>query len=324
MPNYNIRRGMTLYGADNRSLGTVDDVNDTYFTVGGQQYPLNGGYRVENDYVYLNGDQNYAANNQNYAANNQNELRVPVMEEQLNVEKRQAQLGEVQIHKTVEQEQVNVPVELRREEVHVEQRDINRPIQAGEVDTAFQEGTIRVPVRGEEAIVNKQAVVTGEVAVNKNVTAEQQTVADTVRRERVDVDDSSVRQSAGVVQNEGYQTNNYATNANDYAANSANYAAPAASSDYATTTDTNYASTGAAEYGANAAGGNYASNLREGQDVVGNDGEFIGRVKELRDNEFRVDRTAKPDINVTYSTIQSVNADQVVLNGPGNDFNNFI
>ena len=124
MPEYKIRRGMTVYGADNRSLGTVDDVTDTYFTVRGQQYPLNSGYRVENNYVYLTGGRNYAGNNQN-------EMRVPVREEQLNVDKRQAQLGEVQVHKTVDQEKVNVPVELRREEVNVEQRDVNDLVGAG-------------------------------------------------------------------------------------------------------------------------------------------------------------------------------------------------
>jgi len=310
MSEYTIRRGMTLYGANNQSLGTVDNVTDTYFTVGGQQYPLNSGYRVENNYVYLTGERN------DYAGNNQDQMRVPVMEEQLNVEKRQAQLGEVQIHKTVEQEQVNVPVELRREEVHVEQVNVNnRPLQAGEYDTAFQEGTIRVPVRGEEAVVNKQAVVTGEVDINKTVTAEQQTVSDTVRRERVDVDDSSVRQSQGVVQNQGYQTNT----TSNYATNAADYTAPAGSADYAAT-NTNYAATDTSY----AAGTGNMSNVREGQDVVGSDGEYIGRVKELNDNQFRVDRKMKPDINVTYSAVQNVNGDQVVLNAPGGDFNNFI
>jgi len=320
MPDYNIRRGMTLYGADNQSLGTVDDVNDNYFTVGGQQYPMtSGGYRVQDNYVYLTGNQNYTGTNQN-----SNEMRVPVMEEQLNVEKRQAQLGEVQVHKTVTQEQVNVPVELRREEVNVQQVDVNdRPLQAGEYDNAFQEGTIRVPVRGEEAVVNKQAVVTGEVAINKTVTAEQQTVADTVRREQVQVDDSSVRNTGGVVQNQGYNTDasyqnrpGYQTGTTNYDTDRTNYSADAP--DYSANTGNYAASTG------NMSGSDYASNLREGQDVVGSDGEYVGRVKELSNDQFRVDRKMKPDINVTYSTIQNVNGDQVVLNAPGADFNNFI
>jgi uncharacterized protein (TIGR02271 family) len=295
MADYTIRRGMTVYTVDNQSLGTVEEVTETYFLAGGQQYALNSGYRVEGNNVYLTGAQNAAAG--------ANEMRVPVMEEQLNVGKRQAEMGEVQIHKTVTQEQVNVPVELRREEVHVQQVDVNnRPLAAGEYDTAFQEGTIRVPVRGEEAVVNKQAVVTGEVAINKTVTAEQQTIADTVRREHVQVDDTSVQATTGAVQTEGYQANTA-----NYAADTANYAAD--------TAPVNNYSTGTTDA---------TANLREGLDVVGSDGEYIGRVKELRDSEFRVDRKMKPDINVTYSAIQNVNGDQVVLNAPGADFNNFI
>jgi len=115
------------------------------------------------------------------------EIRVPVAEERLNVEKRAAELGEVEIRKTVQQEQVSVPVELMREEVQVQQRDVaDRPAQAG--DNLFQEGTIRVPVRGEEAVVTKQAVVTGEVVIDKEQLVERQNVTDTVRRERVEVD----------------------------------------------------------------------------------------------------------------------------------------
>ncbi len=178
---------MRIFDANRQDIGSVEDFNNQYFMAGGQQYPLNSGYRVENNGIYPTG-----ASTQSYsgAAQNQNEMRVPVMEEQLNVEKRQAQQGEVQIHKTVTQEQVNVPVELRREAVQVQEVDVpNRPVAPGEA--AFQEGTIRVPVRGEEAVVNKQAVVTGEVAINKTVTAEQQTVSDSVRREEVRVDRSN-------------------------------------------------------------------------------------------------------------------------------------
>jgi uncharacterized protein (TIGR02271 family) len=305
MDSNKIRRGMTVYTMDNQSLGTVDDVTDYNFMVGGQQYPLNSGYRIENNNVYLTGGSNYTGTNR--AAN---EMRVPVMEEQLNVEKRQGQLGEVQIHKTVSQEQVNVPVELRREEVNVQQREVdNRPVSAGDTSTAFQEGTIRVPVRGEEAVVNKQAVVTGEVDINKKVTSENQTISDTVRKEQVRVDDSSAREASGVVRNEGYNRDNMA-------GNTANTGYQSGDTGYATQSDRYQSGTGAAA--------NAAANLREGMDVVGMDGELVGRVKELHDADFRVDRKMKPDINVTYSAIQNVNGDQVVLYGRAGDFNHLI
>jgi uncharacterized protein (TIGR02271 family) len=78
-----------------------------------------------------------------------------------------------------------------REEVHVEQRDIpDRPLSSADAERLFEGGTIRVPVRGEEAVVQKEAVVTGEVVIDRYRRVEQQTVSDTVRREHVEVDEN--------------------------------------------------------------------------------------------------------------------------------------
>ncbi len=183
----NIRQGLEVYGDDNRPFGTVERVNGQEVYVNGQAYPLNAFGRFENNRLYLTRGQVGGTT----LEQGQGAIKVPVYEEQLYVGKRQVELGEVELQKTVTQEQVNVPVELRREEVNVREVDVpDRPVQPGEA--AFQEGTIRVPVRGEEAMVNKQAVVTGEVAIKKEVAAEQQQVADTVRKEQVTVDKSFI------------------------------------------------------------------------------------------------------------------------------------
>ncbi len=101
----------------------------------------------------------------------------------------------MQVRKTVTEEQVAVPVELRREEAHVAERNIpDRPATGQDV---FQEGTIRVPLRGEEAVVEKEAVVTGEVVIGKERVTEREQVTDTVRRERVEVDEGYNRQRGG-------------------------------------------------------------------------------------------------------------------------------
>jgi len=127
------------------------------------------------------------------SASGEGTIRVPEVEERLTVEKRQTQQGEVQIRNEVTKERQTVPIELQREEVHVERRDVGeRPVKPGE--GAFEEGTIRVPVRGEEAVVTKEAVVTGEVVVNKERTTEHEEVSDTVRRTSVKVDESQNRQ----------------------------------------------------------------------------------------------------------------------------------
>jgi uncharacterized protein (TIGR02271 family) len=198
-----LRKGMHIFGSDDRDYGTIDRYDDQYAYVGERRIPVSAFDRMDNDRLYL------GANGSRYFDNvgdfgSTGEIRVPVREERLDVEKRQGEMGSVDIHKTVEAEQVNVPVELRHEEVTVDRVDVpDRPVAAGELDTAFEEGTIRVPVRGEEAYARKEAVVTGEVVVNREVETERQTVSDTVRREHVDVDENWRRDRAAFEQHFG-------------------------------------------------------------------------------------------------------------------------
>lgn len=110
------------------------------------------------------------------------EARIPVAEERPPGEPRPTEPSEVRAHKRVVEEEQTVPVELEREAVRVEQRDVEERPAGGEA--LFQEGTIRVPVRGEEAVVNKEAVVTGEVASGRERVAERRDASDTTREGR--------------------------------------------------------------------------------------------------------------------------------------------
>jgi uncharacterized protein (TIGR02271 family) len=116
----------------------------------------------------------------------QEALVVPLAEERLQVEKRRAELGEVAVRKTVVEERQTVPVELEREEVRVEFVDTRDRLALQDAGL-FQEGVIRLPVHGEEAVVQKEAVITGEAVIAKERVAERRQIADTVRVERVAV-----------------------------------------------------------------------------------------------------------------------------------------
>ena len=189
-----LRKGLRIFGHDNREYGTIDRYDDQYAYVGERKIPVTAFERMDKDRLYLGaqGSQYFADAGQ--AWDDPKEIRVPVVEERLNVEKRQGEMGSVDVHKTVEAERVNVPVELRREEVTVDQVDVkDRPAAAGDMANAFEEGTIRVPVRGEQAVVEKEAVVTGEVVIDRQVETERQTVSDTVRKVRVDVEENYKR-----------------------------------------------------------------------------------------------------------------------------------
>jgi len=195
----NIQEGMTVYGAGDQQLGRVERIHGDGFDVAGQHYGRDSVIKVEHNRVYVRGTGMTQGRGRAVAGQTEGQVHVPVAEERLTVGKREAELGEVQVRKTVTEEQQTVPVTLQREEVRVREVNVaDRPLQAGE--DAFNEGTIRVPVRGEEAVVAKEAVVTGEVVIDKTRTAEQQQVSGTVRKQRVDVDENYQKARSGFEQ----------------------------------------------------------------------------------------------------------------------------
>jgi uncharacterized protein (TIGR02271 family) len=189
-----LRKGLRIFGLDNREYGTIDRYDDQYAYVGQRRIPLTAFERMDQDRLYVGQEGRRYFEETAERRGESGQIRVPVVEERLDVEKRPGEMGSVDVRKTVETEQVNVPVELRHEEVTVDRVDVkDRPVAAGEMADAFQEGTIRVPVRGEEAVVEKEAVVTGEVVIDREVETERQVVSDTVRKVRVDIDENYKR-----------------------------------------------------------------------------------------------------------------------------------
>lgn len=194
-----LRQGMRIMGANNRDYGTVERFDNDNVYVGGRKVPHSAFERMDGDRLFVgqSGTQYFSGQTADTTPGQagarmdrgEGKVTVPVAEERLDVEKRQTDLGSVNVRKTVETEQVSVPVDLTRERVDVNRVDTpDRRLDASDAGKAFQEGTIRVPVRGEEAIVHKEAYVTGEVVIDKERVTERETVTDTVRRERVDVD----------------------------------------------------------------------------------------------------------------------------------------
>ena len=131
---------------------------------------------------------------------------LPVVQEELEVGKRQVSAGAVRVVSRVVSRPVSESVELRREEAVVERRPVDRP--ASEADlAALQDRTVEVKEMAEKAVVNKTARVVEEVVVGKNVSSETQKVDDTVRRTEVEVErvggDGDVRRSSDARQASG-------------------------------------------------------------------------------------------------------------------------
>jgi uncharacterized protein (TIGR02271 family) len=115
---------------------------------------------------------------------------IPIVEEELNVGKREVGHGRVRIQSRVVERPVEEQVNLREERVHVERRPVSGTAQAGSIEgDPFQERTIEVEERSQEAVVSKEARVTEELVVRKDVEERTETVSDTVRRTEVEVED---------------------------------------------------------------------------------------------------------------------------------------
>ncbi len=297
----NARKGMQVFGPDGQPLGTVEEISGNEIIIGGKRYGSNSFSRHDQRGLHMHqttgsgGQQGQGGFNQTHVQTG--ETKIPVAEEKLNVEKRQGQVGEVQLHKTVVEEQKNIPVELHREQVDVQTHDTtDRPLRPGEQTAAFQEGTIRVPLMGEKAVVSKETVVTGEVALNKTETTQHQQISDTVRKERVEVDKGlQGQQNRPVITNEQVGRDR--------------------SSAPLSTHTHPHQNAGA---GSNFSG----SQLAAGAEVVDSNNEYLGTVKEVSGQTFLLDRSMARDVYVPFSAVQNASGQKIVLNIPSVEIDN--
>ncbi|MGI4022782.1 MAG: DUF2382 domain-containing protein [Janthinobacterium lividum] len=112
---------------------------------------------------------------------------IPIIEEKMEVGKREVETGGVRLKSRVVQESVEENVNLRSEHVRVEQMPVNRPATAADLE-AFKEGTIEMKEYAEIPVVTKEAFVTGEVSLEKEVEETNQTVEGTIRKTEVETE----------------------------------------------------------------------------------------------------------------------------------------
>lgn len=120
-------------------------------------------------------------------ANTGETSRIPVIEEELKVGKREVQRGGVRVYQRIREKPVQESVNLREEHVKVSRHAVDKP--ATEADlAAFKEGSIELREKSEEAVVSKTARVVEEVVVSKEVSQKRSDIKDTVRRTDVEVE----------------------------------------------------------------------------------------------------------------------------------------
>jgi uncharacterized protein (TIGR02271 family) len=116
--------------------------------------------------------------------------KIQIVEESLQVGKREVETGSVHVSTRVVEEEVEKTIPLREEHVVVTRTPVDRPITPADVD-ALKTGDIEMTERKEIPVVSKDGRVVEEVTIGKVVTEHDETIRDTVRRTELNVDDQS-------------------------------------------------------------------------------------------------------------------------------------
>lgn len=118
------------------------------------------------------------------------QLRVPILEERLSAETRPVSLGELRIHKRVEETAESVAQAVTRDQLDVEHVSINRPLEAPATQRIDGDWLV-LPVMEEVLVVRKQLMLKEEVRIRVRQVTEDQEVRETVRHERLELEDAT-------------------------------------------------------------------------------------------------------------------------------------
>jgi uncharacterized protein (TIGR02271 family) len=164
------KEGWTPFSGQSESAGT---------TAGGARQGMAGGTTATGDVV--------------------EEQRIPIVEEELRVGKREVTRGGARVRSYVRETPVEEQVTLREERVSVERRPVEQQQgaqTAANADELLQDRDIEMRETSEEAVVQKVANVREELVVRKTAEERTEQISDTVRHTEVDVEEGTADRSA--------------------------------------------------------------------------------------------------------------------------------
>jgi uncharacterized protein (TIGR02271 family) len=116
------------------------------------------------------------------------ERKLELREEELIARKELRELGEVRVRKEVEEVPGRLEVDALREEVEVEHVPVGKVVNE-RVEPWEEDGDLIVPVYEEQVVMVKRLVLREQLRIRRVSSTERQLFEDTLRRERVVVED---------------------------------------------------------------------------------------------------------------------------------------
>lgn len=129
-------------------------------------------------------------------ARGENQIRVPILEERLEVGTRPVELGEVRLRKSIELFEQVARQPVMREDVVVERVPMSRELDVP-AEPHMDGDWFVVPVMEEMLVVQKRLVLKEEIRIKKRQVTEEYEVREQLRRERVEVEDATTHGIAG-------------------------------------------------------------------------------------------------------------------------------
>jgi uncharacterized protein (TIGR02271 family) len=176
-------RSLPDYDEDNLNPETENRIRNVFAGIGGGALAAGAGIDHGDtfyDHDHFNEDNLY----RNRRGTSEESTTIPIIEEELQVGKREVEKGGIRLRTRVVEERVQEDITLRQEKVHVERTPVDRPANV----TDLKEEQIEVTEHAEVPVVAKEARVVEEIGLNKEVTEKQETIRDTVRETEVDID----------------------------------------------------------------------------------------------------------------------------------------
>jgi uncharacterized protein (TIGR02271 family) len=202
-----VHPGMKAFTEDGKELGKISELDEDSLVVKkGIFFPKDFTFRyddvvdVHEDSLELSQrgseidrwkDENFAGwtEFEKMQAEPGEEQRIPLREEEVEIEKKLKDKGSVHLRKVVHTEMKTVEVPLKREEVIIERRPADETTrEASDTGAMFEEKEFTIPISEEEVEVKKRPVIKEEAVIKKEKYEAKKIVDTTARKEELKVD----------------------------------------------------------------------------------------------------------------------------------------
>lgn len=118
-------------------------------------------------------------------------LVIPLIAEQLHIDKVWQETGRVQVSKTVTEEAVDYNMPVNQEEVIMERKSINQYVDTAPAASRYEGDTLVIPVLKEVLVVEKKLLLVEELHITKRKSVQMVSGTEILRKEAVEINRSA-------------------------------------------------------------------------------------------------------------------------------------